>query len=1031
MKEEIIEFINEVTTEVGNIENVLLGMEETQNLDNDLNAVFRFLHNVKGVSGMFGWVQLQEVFHLAEDILVHFRNQKARLTSECIELCLQTIDYFKESSAYFKEQGDFPPKKPYSLLHLLDKFGNEIKGIKDLGQTSQVKDDKAAAGGKKEKDESIRISGQQAEELMEVVSSFIQLQNKLDVGLIDSSDSFALKSDIQRFSSSLQKFALSIRLSPLQPLLSSLGRIVNSASKDLGKKINLRISGGETQLDRRVLDLLRDPLIHMIRNSVDHGIEKPEERISSSKSATGTITIEAYQQAGQVVIVINDDGRGIDHQKLLKKALEKGVLTEAQAAQMGTKEILNLIFHPGFSTAESISNLSGRGVGMDTVKTSIESVGGSVLFETEVGTGTVFKLILPMTLAIVKSLTFSVEKQVYAIPQLNVEEVVTADMLKSSNELEMLDDGNFVIKRRKQVIPVVDLNKIFGSKQTSEKGTYIIVRHRSSHFSLKVDEIHGTRDFVSQPCPPMFEKIDIISGVNQLNSGEYIGLIDLAVVEELVDLKGQLTKAASAHDNKEEGLTNSDIFRSQQKMVFFRSGRNFCVAVQNIKEVFNIHKSQLERLNETAFITHNGKTYPVVRCYTFFAQKEFIEQQDNYTILLVHRDEHQAAIVCEDFYGIHRLPGEFDDMVRDDGILGTTNLKGETYLVPDIRRLFELEFPDKYKSHGPHRKSKYTVMIVEDDKFFAANLSNYLKSHGFNYICCLDGLVAQETIKKLYFENIPITLDDGTEVNEINYVITDFEMPRMNGIELLKWVRRTEEIKNLPVSMCTAVGDNSTMEEAKKLGVDFFAGKMKYDLFINHIINHKRQNDLGIDHVESMATIEECEEKKELNKRILVFAVGEKLYGIDIIDLKEISTIKVSTTIPGMPHYASKIVPFRGNPIPVIDLRIIQNNLKNIPNEKEVQQIIAEFSGNICSLWVDKVYNVRRLEYMDKSKGINQRSFGTLSALTGSVVWDNEKDECIALLQNEKVSKFIEIVVRKSKRITQNLIEEQNEKKAA
>ena len=1015
----IKDFIEEVSGDIAKHESVLSGLDESEFFQEEINGLFRLFHNIKGVSGMFDWQSIQEVFHIAESILVIYREKKIRPPADTCDLLLKTIDYFKTSAQYFLEHHCFIAKKPYELLYQLDHFLCELQELTASAGGKEAQNQQAGQKGKKDKDDSIRISAEKGEELMEIVSNFIQLQNKLITVLTNTSDSLALKSDLQRFSSQLQNFALSIRLSPLYPLLSSMNRIVNGTAREVNKKIKLKINGGETQLDRRVLELLREPLVHMIRNSVDHGIETPEERLACKKLEMGLITIDAFQQSGQVSILIADDGRGIDYQRLIKKALEKGVITE-QTIPPTPKEALKLIFHPGFSTAEKVTNLSGRGVGMDSVKSAVESIGGSVDLETEVGSGTRFKLILPLSLAIVKSLTFSVGRQIYAVPQANVEEVITREMLQINQEIKILSDGTNVIRRRKQVIPVIALDQLFKISSTSSDCVYIIVKYRSAHFALKVDKIQGNRDFVSRPCPPMFGPIDVISGVTQLNSGEYIALLDLGILENLIQIKsGPQQGTSGTKDYSTENNTLSDIFRGQQKMVFFKSGRDFALAVQNIKEVLQLDTSKIEYLQDQCFITIQDKTYPVLRLYKIFAEQSKVQPLPYYTILLVSREDHIAAIICEQFYGIYRLPNEFDDTIRGPGILGITNLEQKSYLVPNIRTIYEMEFPNKFqrKMEGQSSCEIYTVMIVEDDRFFAANLTDFLQSHGLLAVHCLNGLEAKEILTRIYLEQQKVVVGKDITINRIDYIVTDYEMPQMNGLELLSWIRKTAETKFLPVSMCTAVAEAQTKAQALALGIESYNGKLRYELFLQDILNRKKQNDLGINTEANKGTGLVPAHEERQNTRILTFSLNQQIYAIDIALVKEISRAPVATWVPGMPNYACSMVAFRGNPIPVIDLR--EAVTKN-PDER--QQIVGQFGKHICALWVDKVHQVKRPEQMHRSVGINKKTFGSLHALISDVYWDQDKTT-IAYLGPDKLKLFIDKTIERVKKITLHLEE--------
>ncbi|MBF0313991.1 MAG: chemotaxis protein CheW [Oligoflexia bacterium] len=1032
-KEDIKTFVDEILTNIIDVENILVNTSNPDafEFDRDVNHLFRFYHNVKGTSSMFGWEHPKEVFHIAESILSIYREKKFTPQQQAIDVLLQSLDYIKLFLNAALESKIESLRKPYKLLYALDEAltvtAKECEGEKatESGGQHGSKD-----GGKKDRDkdkekegdndESIRITGYQASKMMEIVSDFIQLQNKIIPELSSLNNSLAMVNDVKRFSNMLQNFVLSIRLSPLRPLLYGLNRIVTNTARDLGKKVHLKVSGGDTQLDRRMIEMLREPLVHLLRNSIDHGIEDEETRKKKNKHEYGTINIEASQQSGQVIIVITDDGKGIDAQKVLSKAIQKGLLTKEQAPQFTSKDILRLVFAPGFSTAEKVTQVSGRGVGMDAVKSAVESVGGTVEITSELGLGTTVVLILPLTLAIVKSLTFRVGEQMFAIPQVSVEEVVTREALIRNKEFSSLEGEQEVIHRRKQVIPCIAIDQLFKIPTQNEAIVYIVIKYRTDRFALKVHSIVGTRDFVSQAPPKIFSHINVINGVGQLNSGEYIELLDLAVLFDLISQRMALSRGNNYLDLGESENV-SDVFRSQQKMAFVKSGKSLAIPVQSITEVIEMPRSAINKLNDRFFITYRNKTYPMLRLASLLesAQTEFCKE--SYIILLVTFNNICAGIVCDEFLGIHRLPREFDDSIKSETIMGTITKDNITYLVPNFRKLFGLDFEAKVSQKNviaaTVSNSKFNVLIVEDDKFFATNLSDYLTSNGIKSVICEDGLEAKEL------------LSSGSA--GIHYIITDYEMPRMNGIELLRWIRKNPMVKDIPVALCTAVGDLHIKIEAEKLGIDVYAEKVKYDQFIEIVLSRKKKFDLGIEiqipkySVSSESTILE---EKEIHARILTFYVKQKKYGIVIDIIKEISSATIATIIPNMIKAASQIVSFRGSPIPVIDLRRIRSSglkgvvggeLQLLAKEEHPEQIVAQFGQHVCALWVDKVCHVQRLHLMDRSTGIAKSEFGSLSSLIGDVLWDKNR-ECIALIGPQKVELLIEKIIEKSSKQDDN-----------
>lgn len=1011
----ISDFVEEISPDVTNIENLLLGLRATKQFEEDINTIFRFFHNIKGLSGIFDCQSIQETFHLGENILSTLRKDNIRPEDKTIETLLATVDFLKDSFDYAKNEKNIPEKKSYQLLNELDTIG------KSLAQEDYKKDDSKTQASedqlrsKSSSGESIKISSEQGEQLMEIVSDFIQLQNRLLPEITELNDFLSIKNDIQRFSSQLQNFVLSIRLAPVKPMLAGLNRIVKTVAKELNKDVTLNILGGDTQLDRRILDLLREPFVHMVRNSIDHGIETPEERKALNKNKTSTIVIEASQQSGQVVLSISDDGKGIDPAKVIEKALTQNLITSERANQISEQDALQLIFEPGFSTSEEVSNYSGRGVGMDSVKFAVESVGGAVDIQSGLGTGTKITLTLPLTLAIVKSLTFKVGKQIYAVPQINVDEVVTASWLQSSGRMSVLSNGQIVIHIRDAGIPVVNLNQLFKAKSTkNDYGIFIVVKNKDKRMALKVDTIVGTRDFVSQPLPKQFSKIDIINGVNQLNNGEYIGLLDLSVISRLIE-DIDLEQQKSIGIKKSKAKTSSETFRSQQKLVFIKSERNFAIPVQHIREVFEIDGKKVEKIADKQFLTYRDKTYPILRLAYHFGTDQ-LSPNSRYKILIAVCEDETAAIVCEEFHGIHRLPQEFSDFAKSKGILGTVTRNDCTYLVPNIHAVFELEFPEKFRRISMD-DSKFTVMIVEDDRFFATTLADYLDAKGIKNIICYDGQEAKETLEEIFINNKVCK-----DTNIINYIISDNEMPKMSGVDLLRWIRKTKETKSLQFSMCTAFREKNLEMEIYKLGVDSLAGKLEFEKFIDIVVKQKENYDMGVHGAQQLSSqstpfLGKTKDSTD-NQRVLIFTINQRFFGIDITKVKEISSSSLPTKIPGTIKCASNMISFRGNPIPVLDLRIID---ATEGSQLSPQQIVCQFDQQLCAIWVDHIVNVKRIETMDSSVGVSKSSFGNLSGLIGNFLWDKQK--CIALIDDKRISVLLTKISDKTKSLGHELNE--------
>jgi len=330
---------------------------------------------------------------------------------------------------------------------------------------------------------------------------------------------------VERSISSLQDEILKMRLLPISYILDHFPRIVRDLAREENKEVDLEIIGSDIELDRVVLDEISDPLIHLIRNAVDHGIEKPEERVKLGKSPRGKIVIKVVREKGHIVIEISDDGRGIDFDKVSRLAVEKGIISSQEASSLDSRQILDILAHPGFSTREKVTEVSGRGVGLDVVRNKLDTLGGRLDLETEVDKGTKFILTLPLTLAIIKAMLVSLGEEIYAIPLMN-----TRETIKVKEEEIKLIKNTEVIKVRDEIIPIVRLDKEFGIKSLRKKEqpfSVVIVEGRTKSMGLVVDSVLGEQDIVVKPLGTFIKKVKGIAGATILGNGRVALILDV------------------------------------------------------------------------------------------------------------------------------------------------------------------------------------------------------------------------------------------------------------------------------------------------------------------------------------------------------------------------------------------------------------------------------------------------------------------------------------------------------------------------
>ncbi|MBJ6726040.1 chemotaxis protein CheA [Geomesophilobacter sediminis] len=584
--QELLEgFLAETTELLEKLDDDLVALEKSPDDADLMNRIFRSIHTVKGASSFLGFDLLVKVTHKTEDVLNRLRKGELTVTPEIMDVILEAVDLVKTLVADIKD-GDIVERDIDSTIAKLTPFLTEgaaeatvlapgaaqaavpppqaaaaaepapaeaaaqPAGAAAAPQAAVAPVEKApappkenlpakkpapAAKGDELADNStVRVDVKRLDDLMNQVGELvlernrmIQLHSDYQVGLdpVEFADDFGKLSKRLNFvTSELQMQVLKMRMLPVEKVFKKFPRIVRNLARDLGKEVDLHIIGEETELDRSVVDEIGDPLIHLIRNALDHGLETPDERLAAGKPRTGTVVLSAAHEGNQIVISIKDNGRGIDPEKISKKALDKGLVTEEQLAAMGPREILDLLFLPGFSTKEVTTDLSGRGVGMDVVRTNIRKLNGIIEIKNDVGHGSEFILKLPLTLAIIQSLLVEVEGEVYSIPLSSVIET----MRVNTDEFHMVG-GQEVLKLRDSVLPLLRLHRVFGTpiKNVDRKTCYVvIVGVAEKRVGLIVTRLLGQQEVAIKSLGKFLSNLPGIGGSTIMGDGRVALIVD-------------------------------------------------------------------------------------------------------------------------------------------------------------------------------------------------------------------------------------------------------------------------------------------------------------------------------------------------------------------------------------------------------------------------------------------------------------------------------------------------------------------------
>ena len=533
----IADFVVEAREHLANAETNLLALEKDPAVPDAVNSVFRSFHTIKGLSGFLALIPLQEVSHETESILHRARDGEIAITPRVIDLALRAADYIRGG---LDALAATPPTEAMNSLpsnaQLLQEIvtaaaesapasqlppvpGADEGGAGREGTAAESRQEAPAAQAKGSDASAVRVDTAKLEYLVEMVGELVIAQSLIHFGEERAGASSRHFAHLARVTGEIQKVALSMRMVPISRLYDRLARLVRDLGRKSGKSIELRRIGDEVELDRNIVEEITDPFVHMIRNSVDHGIEDVGTRLNAGKSATAYVTVEAFHQGGSIILRLSDDGRGLRSEKILEKAVQKGLV--APGTRPDDKEIYKLIFEPGFSTAERVTNISGRGVGMDVVRRQIEKLRGTIEIESTAGRGCSFTLKLPLTLAMVDGLILESGGERYVLPIYSVREMfhVTADKLFTvENRAEM-------VLLRGHLLPVVRLDRFFARQRTENGGEIgIVVEGRTRQFCLIVDRLAGKQEVVIKALGPYFNSVKGVAGGAILGDGR-VGLI--------------------------------------------------------------------------------------------------------------------------------------------------------------------------------------------------------------------------------------------------------------------------------------------------------------------------------------------------------------------------------------------------------------------------------------------------------------------------------------------------------------------------
>jgi two-component system chemotaxis sensor kinase CheA len=515
---------------------------------------------------------------------------------------------------------------------------------------------------------------------MTEVSELVLTRNQLLQTLRANGDS-AFAAPLQRLSqvtSELQDSVMKTRMQPIGTVWGKLPRLVRDLGHELGKKIELQMHGQDTELDRQVLEMIRDPLTHMVRNSADHGIELPADRLAAGKPEAGTISLDAYHRGGHIIIEIRDDGKGLSAEKIRQKALENGLASAEELAAMSEQQIQQFIFKAGFSTAQQVTSVSGRGVGMDVVRTNIEKIGGAIEMQSKEGEGTRFLVRIPLTLAIVAALIVECAGERFAIPQIGVRELVRVGPT-SSNKVEQIHES-LVLRLRDRLLPLASLRALLGlgeAEVASDERFIVVAEVGAENFGIVVDRVFDTEEIVVKPVAPVLRDLNVFSGNTILGDGSVVMILDL---NGLVSIKGAVSSDQTA--TAVHAASSVAAADDRTALLVFRAGGTTrkAVPLARVARLEQLAADSFERADGATVVQYRGRLMPLIALESDWTMPEQSRQQ----VIVFGDSEQSVGVLVDEIVDIIEDRLEVELKNRRAGVLGTAVVAGKATEIIDV-----------------------------------------------------------------------------------------------------------------------------------------------------------------------------------------------------------------------------------------------------------------------------------------------------------------------------------------------------------
>lgn len=798
----INEFLIESNENLASLEQQMVELERRPKDPELLAGIFRTMHTIKGTCGFLGFSILEGVAHIAENILNQLRDGVRDLTPELVSLILATVDATKTLLKTIEETGgegadvyedlrrrlsaacdcarsgpaDSPtgeapapaaPPAPPAAIQPEPARPEEPHAVPAPAADA---DPAAAQKVPSVTDSTIRVDVGLLDKLMNLVGELVLARNQI-LQFSSRQENVTLTATSQRLNlitTQLQEGVMKTRMQPIGMVWNKLPRVVRDLASQVGKQITLEMDGAETELDKSIIEAIKDPLTHIVRNCCDHGIERPEIRVRAGKPATGRLLLRAYHEGGQVNIEITDDGGGIDPQKIKEKAILKGLLRSEQAERLSEREAVNLLFLPGFSTAERVTSISGRGVGLDVVKTNIEKIGGVVDLASRAGEGTSMKIKIPLTLAIIPGLVVTVgdcrsggRQERFVIPQVSLLELIRLEGDAGRRQIECIH-GTPVYRRRGVLLPIAYLREVLGledASSDSEVLNIVVLQAEERQFGLVVDGINDTQEIVVKPLGKQLKGLSCYAGATIMGDGRVALILDVLGVGQL---SGVLSEVHGQGRAEEVAGRAESSEMDRQTFLLFRAGAHgrLAVPLALVARLEEFPQSRIERAGGRLVAQYRDHILPLISLGSVLdpGVDDAASRQDPAQVVVFADGIHRVGVVVDEILDIVEDTVSVRRESVRDGLLGSAVLAGKVTDMVDLRYLLAQGDEDWFAQRSAQSGRRATVLVADASPFARGLVRGYLEMAGHRVVEAAGPLEAWEALDRLNVDVVAVSL---------------------------------------------------------------------------------------------------------------------------------------------------------------------------------------------------------------------------------------------------------------------------------